>query len=535
MVSLVLAMAAGNSAWAACDVTPPYSIIAAGQTVTLSADCGVALTSINWQQNGTTVTGDVTLNQSGAAAVTFTTPASLTGGSPPTSYTFTATAVPVSGPPSIAAGTEAKVLVGSGPMLTVTPSAGGTSTVASAPAGISACANGSGDCSEAYPFGTSVSLAATPDTGSGYSFGGWGGDCTGTGACNVSMTAARNVTATFTAGTPPTAPTTVTAAAGSGQITVSFSGQTLGSGTLTNYQATCSVAGAGAGTPVSGSGSPIVVTPLDNGTAYLCNVRTITNVGTSAWSANSNSATPVAGTPPSAPTIGTATAGNAQISVAFTPGSIGTGTLVNYEATCSVAGGGAGTPVSGAGSPIVVTGLTNGTAYLCNARTTSTVGTSPWSANSNPATPAASNCGPGEVMDTGDRTWSPLTTTTLFPIPPVSGSGDLGRAIKFTADGATYPKGIKLQTIDESANGLPKDVVISACPHSFVPVGGQANCFKSGTTGFYMYLRYSTSPSAPASYDCQLQAGTDYYINFRHYVTSGTRGTVSAQFGAMTR
>lgn len=41
-----------------------------------------------------------------------------------------------------------------------------------------------------------VTLTATPGTGS--SFAGWSGSCSGTGACTVTMTAARNVTAAFT-------------------------------------------------------------------------------------------------------------------------------------------------------------------------------------------------------------------------------------------------------------------------------------------------------------------------------------------------
>jgi hypothetical protein len=44
--------------------------------------------------------------------------------------------------------------------------------------------------------------------------------------------------------------------------------------------------------------------------------------------------TPVAGTLPDAPTIGNATAGNASISVDFTPGALGTGALVNFTANC---------------------------------------------------------------------------------------------------------------------------------------------------------------------------------------------------------
>ena len=52
------------------------------------------------------------------------------------------------------------------------------------------------DCAQNYIAGASVNLTATPDAGS--FFAGWGGACTGTGACNVSMTAANSVSAVFT-------------------------------------------------------------------------------------------------------------------------------------------------------------------------------------------------------------------------------------------------------------------------------------------------------------------------------------------------
>jgi Divergent InlB B-repeat domain len=51
-------------------------------------------------------------------------------------------------------------------------------------------------CSDAYTFGKLVTLTATPDIGS--AFTGWGGACTGTGQCQVTMLAAKSVTATFT-------------------------------------------------------------------------------------------------------------------------------------------------------------------------------------------------------------------------------------------------------------------------------------------------------------------------------------------------
>lgn len=76
--------------------------------------------------------------------------------------------------------------------LSVVRTGAGMGTVVSSPAGISC----GGDCSEAYPYGTVVSLTATPASGS--FFNGWsGGGCSGTGPCVVTMTTALSVVATF--------------------------------------------------------------------------------------------------------------------------------------------------------------------------------------------------------------------------------------------------------------------------------------------------------------------------------------------------
>ncbi len=68
----------------------------------------------------------------------------------------------------------------------------GSGTLSSEPAGISCGA----DCSESFLIGTNVTITATAD--SGYTFTGWSGACTGTGACTIPMTANRYVSATFT-------------------------------------------------------------------------------------------------------------------------------------------------------------------------------------------------------------------------------------------------------------------------------------------------------------------------------------------------
>ena len=78
--------------------------------------------------------------------------------------------------------------------LTVSLIGAGSGTVTSQPSGID-CGN---DCSKDYNYNQQVSLTAQADPGS--TFTGWSGVCSGTGTCEVSMTAARSVGAEFSLG-----------------------------------------------------------------------------------------------------------------------------------------------------------------------------------------------------------------------------------------------------------------------------------------------------------------------------------------------
>ena len=75
-------------------------------------------------------------------------------------------------------------------LLTVNVS--GNGTVTSSPSGVSCPA----DCSAVFAEASVVTLTAAP--GGGASFSGWGGACSGTGSCMVTMNSAASVSATFT-------------------------------------------------------------------------------------------------------------------------------------------------------------------------------------------------------------------------------------------------------------------------------------------------------------------------------------------------
>ena len=79
-----------------------------------------------------------------------------------------------------------------GPTYVLTVATSGSGTVGSSPTGIS-CGS---TCGAAIGSGAVVTL--TQAAGSGYTFSGWTGACSGTGVCSVSMTAAKTVGATFT-------------------------------------------------------------------------------------------------------------------------------------------------------------------------------------------------------------------------------------------------------------------------------------------------------------------------------------------------
>ncbi|MDP9335960.1 MAG: fibronectin type III domain-containing protein, partial [Actinomycetota bacterium] len=179
---------------------------------------------------------------------------------------------------------------------------------------------------------------------------------------------------------------------------------------------------------------------------------------TSTPSAASNSFMPA--TVPGAPTIGTATRGNGLASVTFTaPASNGGSAITSYTATCTSTNSGVLGSNSGPGSPITVTGLTNGKTYTCKVTATNAVGTSTPSAASNsfmPATVPAAPTNAKAVPGSTTTATGPLTvsftpganngaTITSYTVTCTSSDGgasgsNTGTASPITVTGLTTAK-----------------------------------------------------------------------------------------------
>ncbi len=166
----------------------------------------------------------------------------------------------------------------------------------------------------------------------------------------------------------------------------------------------------------TGASSPVTVTGLTAGTAYTFNVRALGASGYGAYSGSSNS---VQAAVPGAPTIGTATAGNANASVTFTaPVDRGSpATITGYTVT-STPGGITGT---GSSSPVTVSGLTNCTAYTFKVKAQNAYGFGACSASSNSVTPVFPTC--ATYTTPGTYSWVAPAGVTSVAAVAVGGGG----------------------------------------------------------------------------------------------------------------
>ncbi len=197
------------------------------------------------------------------------------------------------------------------------------------------------------------------------------------------------------------------------------------------------------------STTPSVCTVMGGSTFIIQSAGTCTIAANQAGDANFAAAPQVTRdvtitpTLPGAPTIGAATPGNNQATIAFTaPGNTGGVTITGYTATCTPTGLGTGMV-----SPITITGLTNGTTYTCSVKATNSVGDSPVS---------------GTVMVTPAPTPTAPTITSVnnatFTVgqPGSFNVTATGTPAVFTYSATgTLPMGVTLNTMTGNLSGTP--------------------------------------------------------------------------------
>lgn len=208
---------------------------------------------------------------------------------------------------------------------------------------------------------------------------------------------------------------------------------------------------------------------------------------------------------PNAPTIGTATGGDASASVAFTaPANVG-GSAISLYSALSTPGG---VVASAASSPISVTGLTNGTAYTFAVWATNTYGPSAFSASSNSVTPAAPDRGLfgggssnvidyvtisalGNAADFGDLTNSPAQTSAL------------ANSVRGIWSGGTSTNVIQYITIATTGNAAdfgdllaPTFALAGLANSTRGVIGGGFNNTTSSATNVIQYVTIATTGDA---------------------------------------
>lgn len=153
--------------------------------------------------------------------------------------------------------------------------------------------------------------------------------------------------------------------------------------------------------------------------------------------------TKVALTAPSAPTIGTALAGNTQATVSFAaPANNGGSAITGYTVTSTPGN----VTASGTASAIVVTGLTNGTAYTFTVTATNSAGTSLPSAASNAVTPSvtytvSTSAGANGSISPVSQTVTQGNTAS-FTITPYTGYTASASGCGGSLAGSTYTTGL---------------------------------------------------------------------------------------------
>ena len=200
-----------------------------------------------------------------------------------------------------------------------------------------------------------------------------------------------------------------------------------------------------------------MINGLTNGTTYQIKLHAINGVGSGAAS---NVVSITAGTP-DAPTGLVATSGNGSASIAFTAGANNGNAITNYE--YSTDNGGSWTTRSRVSttSPIVITGLTNGTTYQVKLRAINGIGSGAASSTVS-VTPAAPAPDPAPTPSSAPAA-APASAAPAAPTKPAVTWSSSTAAKSVTAvitptNGVTY--GITAKSGATTKSGTCKNVTV---------------------------------------------------------------------------
>jgi len=250
--------------------------------------------------------------------------------------------------------------------------------------------------------GTSCTITnLSPDTG--YSFSVTSNNAVGSGNPSVA------VSATPAPATPPSAPTITSVTRGNAQATVAWTDGASNGSPLQSYKLYVYSGSTLVQTKTNCTGPPCVVTGLANGTAYTFKVSDVNGVGEGALSLASTAVTPA--TTPGAPTSVSAVRGNTQATVTWTNGASNGSPIQSYKLYVYSGSTLVQTKTNCTGSPCVVTGLANGTAYTFKVSDVNGVGEGALSLASTAVTPATTPGAPTSVSAVRGNTQATVTWT----------------------------------------------------------------------------------------------------------------------------
>ena len=268
-----------------------------------------------------------------------------------------------------------------------------------------------------------------------------------------------------TPSTVPGAPTDVIATSDSASADVSWAPRADGGSPVTGYTATAYTTPSGTvavGTPCATATVACSVTGLANGTTYYLGVVATNAQGPSAVSWPLQAVAPVAR--PGAPALTGVTTGDSYLSLVFTAGSAGGDPITSYQ--YSLDDGSSWHAGAGTSSPLVISGLVDGTSYTVTLR-------------------AVSAAGPGAASN--PRTATPYTYPASVATSTISVNGeDAQVAVSWTvpADGGS-PITAAQATAFSLLTGGAQDGTCTAT--SNLAVGDTATCTITGLTDGVTY------------------------------------------------